>query len=74
MVSKTTATIAVRPATGGAEKPVIESRERIRGFAWTDDGGILYPRGNQLVVRGADGRERVVLVSDVNLALPTAAP
>ena len=44
----------------------IEARERIRGFAWTDDGGILYPRGSQLVVRGADGRERTVLVSDVN--------
>ena len=66
VVSKTTATVAVRPASGGTETPIIESRERIRGFAWTDEGGILYPRGNQLVVRGADGRERTVLVSDVN--------
>ena len=66
VVSKTTATIDVRPATGGAETPVIESRDPIRGFAWTDDSGILYPRVNQLVVRGADGRERIVLVSDVN--------
>jgi eukaryotic-like serine/threonine-protein kinase len=66
VVSKTTATMVVRPATGGAETPVIESRDPIRGFAWTDDGGILYPRGNQLVVRGADGGERIVLESDVN--------
>ena len=41
-----------------------------------DDGGILYPRGNQLVVRGADGRERIVLESDVNspLANPEVCP
>jgi len=72
VVSKTTTTIAVRPATGGAETPAIESRDPIRGFAWTGDGGILYPLGNKLVVRGADGRERIVLESDV--ASPLANP
>jgi Tol biopolymer transport system component len=72
VVSKTTATIHVRPAAGGVETPIIESRERIHGFAWTDEDGVLYPRGNQLVVRGADGRERIVLVSDVNS--PPAEP
>jgi len=76
VVSKTTTTIAVRPATGGAEAAAIESRDPIRGFAWTDDGGILYPRGNQLVVRGADGRERIVFESDVEspLADPEICP
>ena len=59
VVSRTTATIDVRPATaGGAETPIIESREPIRGFAWTNEGGILYPRGNQLSWCAADGRER----------------
>ena len=69
VVSRTTATIEVLPAVGGPSTPatqIVESREPIRGFAWTDDGGILYPRRNELVVRTADGRERSVLVSDVN--------
>jgi hypothetical protein len=66
LVSRTTASIDVRAATGGAETRITESREPIRGFAWTNEGGVLYPRGNQLVVRGSDGRERIVLESDVN--------
>ena len=68
LVRKTTATIEVRPAVGPSvpATPVVESRAAIRGFAWTDDGGILYHRGSQLVVRAGDGRERVVLESDVN--------
>ena len=66
LVSRTTASIDVRAATGGAETRITESREPIRGLAWTNEGGILYPRGSQLVVRGSDGRERIVLESDVN--------
>ena len=66
LVSRTTASIDVRAATGGAETRITESREPIRGFAWTNEGGVLYPRGNQLVVRGSDGRERIVLESNVN--------
>jgi eukaryotic-like serine/threonine-protein kinase len=69
VVSKTTATIEVLPVAGAASTPatrIVESREAIRGFAWTDEGGILYPRGNELLVRAANGQERSVLVSDVN--------
>ena len=68
-VSKTTASIELWPGTGDASVPakqVVQLREPIFGFGWTDDGGILYPRGNQLLVRTADGSERTLLVSDVN--------
>jgi Tol biopolymer transport system component len=60
--------IEVLPGDGGpsATTALVESRQAIRGFAWTDDGGILYPRGHELVVRAADGRERSVPMSDVN--------
>jgi Tol biopolymer transport system component len=76
VVSTTPTTIAVGAATGGTVTSAIESREPIRGFAWTNDGGILYPRANQLVVRGAGGGERIVLESDVNspLANPEVCP
>ena len=68
VVRKTTATIEVRSATdpSAPTTAVVESREAIRGFDWTNDGGILYPRGNQLVERSADGREKPVLVSEAD--------
>lgn len=67
VVSKTTATIEVWPvAHRGTPTQVVESREAIRGVEWTNDGGLLYPRGHELLVRGSDGRERSLFVSDVN--------
>lgn len=67
VVSKTRATIEIWPVDGsGSPTEVVESREAIRGFEWTSDGGILYPRDNQLLVRASDGRERALFVSDVN--------
>jgi Tol biopolymer transport system component/predicted Ser/Thr protein kinase len=69
VVSKTASTIEVLPGTGGAPAAattILESREAIDGFAWTGDGAILYPRGHQLVVRAADGRERSAFVSDAD--------
>jgi Tol biopolymer transport system component len=67
ILSKTLATIEVMPGAGGgatASRPVIELRQEIDTFAWTADGGLLYPRANQLIVRDPDGRERSVFVSD----------
>jgi Tol biopolymer transport system component len=72
VVSKTTTSIAVRPATADPSSPFatfVESRQGISGFAWTNDGGIVYARGNQLLERAADGRERVLLESDANSRL-----
>ena len=67
VVGKTTATIEVWPGDGsGAPTQIVEARETIRGFDWTSDGGILYPRGNQLVVYTATGPERTLFVSDMN--------
>lgn len=60
--------IEVLPGDGGpsAATALVESRQAIRKFAWTDDDGILYPRGHELVVRAADGRQRSVPMSDSN--------
>ena len=67
VVSKTIAAIEVWPIDGGtAPARVVEAREAIRGFDWTNDEGILYPRANQLLVRTLGGSERSVFVSDVN--------
>jgi eukaryotic-like serine/threonine-protein kinase len=67
VVGKTTATIEVWPGDGsGAPTQIVEARETIRGFDWTSDGGILYPRGNQLLVHTATGPERTLFVSDMN--------
>jgi serine/threonine protein kinase len=72
VVSKTTATIEVWAGDGsGTPTRIVEARETIRGFDWTSDGSILYPRGNQLLVRTATGPERTLFVSDMN-SLPTA--
>ncbi len=75
VVSKTTSIIAVRNAAGGASgplTPIIESRESVSGLSWTKDGGILYARGHRIIERSADGRERVLLVTDANT--PPSAP
>jgi Tol biopolymer transport system component len=75
IVSRATTTIAVRSASADPSSPptpVIESRETISGFLWTDDGSILYARGNQLRQRAADGRERIVFEGGAESAL--AAP
>jgi eukaryotic-like serine/threonine-protein kinase len=75
VVGKTTTTLAVRNAAAGASGPLttlIESREGIGPFSWTDGGGILYARGHRLIERAADGRERVLLVTDANS--PPIAP
>jgi Tol biopolymer transport system component len=67
VVSKTITAIEVWPIDGGSVPTrVIEAREAIRGFDWTNDGGILYPRANQLLVRTLGGSERSLFVSDVN--------
>jgi len=50
----------------GAPTRLVESRETVRGVDWTNDGAILYPSGNQLLVRATDGRERSLFVSDRN--------
>jgi Tol biopolymer transport system component len=67
VLSKTTAAIELLPGAGGppaAARQILEARQAIAGFAWTADGGILYPRDNQLLVHAADGSERSVFVSD----------
>ena len=67
IVRKVTATIAVRPATADPSSPpvsTVESREALGGFAWTNDGGIVYARGHQLLEHTADGRDRVVFESN----------
>jgi len=67
VLSKTIARIEVLPAAGGAPAAatqILEARQTIGGFTWTADGGVLYPRDNQLLLRTADGRERSVFVSD----------
>jgi eukaryotic-like serine/threonine-protein kinase len=70
VVGKTTATIEVWPGNGsGAPSQMVEARETIRGFDWTSDGSILYPRGNQLLVHTASGAERTLFVSDTNSPL-----
>jgi serine/threonine protein kinase len=67
VVGKTTATIEVWRGDGsGAPTQIVEARETIRGFDWTSDGGILYPRGNQLLVHTSTGPERTLFVSDMN--------
>ena len=67
VVGKTTATIEVWRGDGsGAPTQIVEARETIRGFDWTSDGGILYPRGNQLLVHTTTGPERTLFVSDMN--------
>jgi len=67
VVGRTTATLEVWPGDGrGAPAQIVDARETIRGFAWTTDGGILYPRGNQLLVHTAAGPERTLFVSDMN--------
>ena len=74
VVSKTTATIGVRPATADPSTrltPLVESREDIRGLAWTNDGGIVYARGTQLLEKMADGRERVLLEAGSPIAFPS---
>ena len=72
VVSKTTATIEVWPGDGsGAPTAIVEARETIRGFDWTSDGSVLYPRGNQLLVRTFTGPERTLFVSDMN-TLPSS--
>ena len=72
IVSKSTTTIGVRPASADPSSPlatVVESRETIGGFAWSYDGGLLYARNNQLRLRAPDGRERVVIEADANSRL-----
>ena len=67
VLSKRTATIDVLPGTGNpspAATRLVELRQAIDGFAWTANGGILYPRGNELVIRTVEGQERSVFVSD----------
>ena len=67
VLSKTTHSLEMLPGAGGppaAAAPILESRQAIRGFTWTADGEILYPRENQLLLRAADGQERSVFVSD----------
>jgi len=69
VLSRTTGTIDLLPGAGGpptAAARFLELRQAIDGFAWTADGGILYPRANELVVRTADGQERSVFVSDAD--------
>jgi len=67
VVGKTTATIEVWPGNGsGGPSQIVEARETIRGFDWTSDGSILYPRGNQLLVHTGTGAERTLFVSDTN--------
>jgi eukaryotic-like serine/threonine-protein kinase len=67
VVSKTIAAIEVWPIDGSTGPArVVEAREAIGGFDWTNDGGILYPRANQLLVHTIGGSERSVFVSDVN--------
>jgi Tol biopolymer transport system component len=64
IVSKSTSTIAFRPASAAPSSPstpVVESRAGITGLAWTNDGGILYALRDQLRERAANGRERIVL-------------
>jgi Tol biopolymer transport system component/predicted Ser/Thr protein kinase len=79
IVRKITTTIGVRPASAAPSSPltpVVESRETIGGFVWTNDGGILYAQRNQLRERAADGRERLVLEAgtDSRLSGPLADP
>jgi Tol biopolymer transport system component len=66
VVRRQTSAIAVLPAAGGRSINIAEARRRIPGFAWTADGAIVFPRGNQLVARAADGAERPVFVADAN--------
>jgi Tol biopolymer transport system component len=67
VVGKTTATIEVWSGDGtGAPSQIVEARETIRGFDWTADGSILYPRGNQILVHPIAGTERTLLLSDMN--------
>jgi serine/threonine protein kinase len=69
VVSKSTSILAVRNAAAGRSGPlttIIESREGLGPFSWTSGGGILYTRGHGLIERAADGRERVLLVTDAN--------
>ena len=71
IVSKTTITIGIRPASAPSSPlaSVVESREPVGGFVWTNDGGILYAQRNQLLERAADGRQRIVLEADPNSEL-----
>jgi WD40 repeat protein len=67
ILNRTTATIEVMPAGHGdaaAPRPAVELRQGVDTFSWTSDGGLLFARDHQLVVRSADGRERSVFVSD----------
>jgi len=69
VLSKMTGTIDLLPGDGGPPASAtrfLELRQAIDGFAWTNDNGIVYPRGNELIVRTLDGHERPVFVSDPN--------
>jgi len=75
VVSRGTTIIAVRNAAAGASgplTPILESREGISGLSWTKGGGLLYARGDRLLERAADGRERVLFASDASS--PLSAP
>ena len=69
VVIKGTAIITLHSTAAGASgpaTPILESRDGISGLSWVKGGGLLYARGNRLVERAADGRERVLLVTDAS--------
>ena len=64
---KTTQNLYVLPSAGSLgedSKPVFPQGQEVRGFNWTQDGGLLVSDGPRLLRTTADGRNQTQLVGD----------